>query len=225
VVETTPRVRELHPKWTPCALAAWIKSSAPVRISGWMIGPNLDAQAKQDYTQTKLGSSSGWGMFNKTTGLYALMSAPVLMWALLYVPDFASVEWPDRFSFGYDISNAIVQSIVYAAPLISGDISVFGEITPVLFAGAIIALLPPSKDRVAVPAVVLAGLAYVAYIHLGYFFSTGAGFDILSATYPDTGAHPDIHEAQKVVLSLVSNVRTTSLVILGTIYGLRVRES
>jgi hypothetical protein len=35
VVETTPRVREFHPKWTPSALAAWIKSSAPVRISGW----------------------------------------------------------------------------------------------------------------------------------------------------------------------------------------------
>jgi hypothetical protein len=40
VVETTPRVREFHPKWTPSALAPWIKSSAPVRISGWtMLDP------------------------------------------------------------------------------------------------------------------------------------------------------------------------------------------
>jgi hypothetical protein len=40
VVETTPRVRESHPKWTPSALAPWIKSSAPVRISGWtMLDP------------------------------------------------------------------------------------------------------------------------------------------------------------------------------------------
>jgi hypothetical protein len=40
VVETTPRVRELHVKWTPNALAPWIKSSAPVRISGWtMLDP------------------------------------------------------------------------------------------------------------------------------------------------------------------------------------------
>jgi len=40
VVETTPRVRELHVKWTPSALAPWVKSSAPVRISGWtMLDP------------------------------------------------------------------------------------------------------------------------------------------------------------------------------------------
>jgi hypothetical protein len=35
VVETTPRVRKTHPKWTPSNLAPWVNSSAPVRISGW----------------------------------------------------------------------------------------------------------------------------------------------------------------------------------------------
>ncbi len=35
VVETTPRVRKLHPKWTPARLAPWVSSDAPVRISGW----------------------------------------------------------------------------------------------------------------------------------------------------------------------------------------------
>jgi hypothetical protein len=37
VVETTPRVRKLHPSWTPHALAAWLNSDAPVRISGWTL--------------------------------------------------------------------------------------------------------------------------------------------------------------------------------------------
>ncbi len=37
VVETTPRVRKLHPKWTPQALAPWVNSDAPVRISGWTL--------------------------------------------------------------------------------------------------------------------------------------------------------------------------------------------
>jgi hypothetical protein len=37
VVETTPRVRELHVKWTPSALVPWVNSSAPVRISGWTL--------------------------------------------------------------------------------------------------------------------------------------------------------------------------------------------
>jgi len=40
VVETTPRVRKTHPKWTPSNLSPWVNSSAPVRISGWtMIDP------------------------------------------------------------------------------------------------------------------------------------------------------------------------------------------
>ena len=37
VVETTPRVRQTHPKWTQGNLAAWVKSDQPVRISGWSL--------------------------------------------------------------------------------------------------------------------------------------------------------------------------------------------
>jgi uncharacterized protein YraI len=40
VVETTPRVRQLHPNWTATALAPWVNSSSPVRIGGWtMLDP------------------------------------------------------------------------------------------------------------------------------------------------------------------------------------------
>jgi hypothetical protein len=40
VVETTPRVRNNHPTWTPQALRPWVNSDAPVRISGWtMLDP------------------------------------------------------------------------------------------------------------------------------------------------------------------------------------------
>jgi hypothetical protein len=40
VVETTPRVRESHQNWTPGNLSPWVKSTAPVRISGWaMLDP------------------------------------------------------------------------------------------------------------------------------------------------------------------------------------------
>ena len=34
VVETTPRVRQQHPKWTPDALARWVNTDLPVRIRG-----------------------------------------------------------------------------------------------------------------------------------------------------------------------------------------------
>jgi hypothetical protein len=44
VVETTPRVRETHPKWTPQILAPWVLSAQPVRISGWtMLDPEHEA--------------------------------------------------------------------------------------------------------------------------------------------------------------------------------------
>jgi hypothetical protein len=40
VVETTPRVRQLHPNWTAAVLAPWVNSGSPVRISGWtMLDP------------------------------------------------------------------------------------------------------------------------------------------------------------------------------------------
>jgi hypothetical protein len=37
VVETTPRVRQFHPKWAPDALRPWVDADQPVRISGWLM--------------------------------------------------------------------------------------------------------------------------------------------------------------------------------------------
>ena len=37
VVETTPRVRQMHARWTPNGLAPWVSSANPVRISGWTL--------------------------------------------------------------------------------------------------------------------------------------------------------------------------------------------
>ncbi len=37
VVETTPRVRVSHAKWTPGRLEPWVNSQLPVRISGWLM--------------------------------------------------------------------------------------------------------------------------------------------------------------------------------------------
>jgi hypothetical protein len=37
VVETTPRVRRKHKKWTEDNLAPWLDSDQPVRISGWLL--------------------------------------------------------------------------------------------------------------------------------------------------------------------------------------------
>lgn len=37
VVETTPRIRVNHPKWTVTRLRPWVDASDPVRISGWLL--------------------------------------------------------------------------------------------------------------------------------------------------------------------------------------------
>lgn len=48
VVETTPRVRKSHPKWTTTNLAPWVNSQSPVRISGWtLFDPEHRAQLGQ----------------------------------------------------------------------------------------------------------------------------------------------------------------------------------
>jgi hypothetical protein len=37
VVETTPRVRVNHRKWTVARLQPWVDSMDPVRVSGWLM--------------------------------------------------------------------------------------------------------------------------------------------------------------------------------------------
>jgi hypothetical protein len=37
VIETTPRIKVHHPKWTPQRLAPWVDSDLPVRVSGWVL--------------------------------------------------------------------------------------------------------------------------------------------------------------------------------------------
>ena len=48
VVETTPRIRKEHPKWTTANLSPWVNSNSPVRISGWtLLDPEHAAQIGQ----------------------------------------------------------------------------------------------------------------------------------------------------------------------------------
>ncbi len=79
VVETTPRVRLNHPKWTVDALKDWVNGDAPVRISGWLMfdpdhppmmfdpsHPNLPKKYRQTLweihpiTKIEVWKSGGW---------------------------------------------------------------------------------------------------------------------------------------------------------------------
>ena len=37
VIETTPRIRVNHPNWTTTNLQPWVKSTDPIRVSGWLM--------------------------------------------------------------------------------------------------------------------------------------------------------------------------------------------
>ena len=52
VVETTPRIRKKHPKWTPARLKDWVDSDQPVRISGWTFLDTEHRNHLNKYRQT-----------------------------------------------------------------------------------------------------------------------------------------------------------------------------
>jgi hypothetical protein len=52
VVETTPRFRKKHPKWTPSRLKDWVDSDQPVRISGWTFLDTEHRNHLKKYRQT-----------------------------------------------------------------------------------------------------------------------------------------------------------------------------
>jgi hypothetical protein len=52
VVETTPRIRKKHPKWTAARLKDWVDSDQPVRISGWTFLDTEHRNHLKKYRQT-----------------------------------------------------------------------------------------------------------------------------------------------------------------------------
>jgi hypothetical protein len=117
-----------------------------------------------------------------------------------------------------EISSAIVYSIVTASPLVGGDISIFGEVTPIILAGGIIALLPNSEHGSNMFAFAEAVLIYALFIQLSVFFSTGEGVALLSNNWPD------IAGPKKTILGIVSNIRIMSIVVAASILGFKVKS-
>jgi hypothetical protein len=161
---------------------------------------------------------SAWGSAGKKYISYGLLSIPIIAWAMLVLPNYATIFLPDTFPNAYILSTVVVKAIVTVSPLVIGDISIFGEITPIILAGAIITLLPGTRGTPNAPAVVLALIAYFMFLHLSIYFSSGAGTALLSADFDD------IQGPQKTVLTLVSNIRVMAIVIAGTIVGFSVKS-
>lgn len=93
----------------------------------------------------------------------------------------------------------------------------FGEVTPMLLAGAIIALIPKRQSGIDLVAVGLALLSYVLFIHLSVYFTSGPGLAILNADWND------IEGPQKIILKLISNVRVMSIVVAAAILGFNIK--
>src|SRR5262245_20373053 len=124
---------------------------------------------------------------SRSLASYGLLSLPILIWCLVVLPNHIG-DWAD-------VSINIVYGTVSVFQLVAGDISIFGEITPFFLATAIIALIPPSKNQVNIPAVLLASAGYVSFLHLNFYFTSGEGVGLLNAI--DWPNH-NITEPQKV---------------------------
>jgi hypothetical protein len=147
----------------------------------------------------------------RVMAFYAFLVLPIALWALLVLPVYlANIP---------DLASAIVYAVVAVSPIVGGDVSIFGEITPVILAGAIIALMPSSKGDIKISAIILAVIAYVLFIQLTVFFSSGRGVAILSATWDE------ISQPQKIILGLISNIRVMAIVVAASILGFKVKAS
>jgi hypothetical protein len=150
----------------------------------------------------------------RTIVFYALLSIPIVIWVIFVLPNSVVTFFPNA----YLISTAAVQAAVSASPLIAGDISIFGELSPIILAGSIIALLPDSHGRLNVYALAVALVGYLMFLHLSIYFSTGGGAGLISSA-----DFHDIQRARETLLALVSNVRIMIIVVAGAIIGINVK--
>jgi hypothetical protein len=150
----------------------------------------------------------------RTIGFYALLSIPIVIWAIFVLPNSVVSFFPNA----YLISRTAVQAVVSASPLVAGDISLFGEFSPIILAGSIIALIPDSHGRLNVYALAVALVGYLLLLYLSVYFSTGAGAGLIASA-----DFHDIQRARETLLSLVSNVRIMIVVVGGAIIGINVK--
>jgi hypothetical protein len=135
---------------------------------------------------------------------------PILAWILIVLPNFF-------YESGVGISATLLSAAVGLSPVVGSDLSIFGEVTPVILAGSIIALMPKSEE-VKYLAVGLAFISYLLFIHLSFFFSSGAGIGLIAANFDPIDA------PQKVILNLVSNVRVMAIVVAASILGFKIKS-
>jgi hypothetical protein len=142
---------------------------------------------------------------------YLLLCIPILAWA--------SVVLPTYFLNTLDIAVGLVYAIVTVSPVVGGDFSIFGELTPIVLAGSIIALMPKSQNEINYFAVLLAIVSYLLFIHLSVFFSSGPGVGLLSVNWNQ------IAGPQKTILNLVSNVRVMAIIVGASLLGFKVKST
>jgi hypothetical protein len=146
----------------------------------------------------------------RTPGFYFLLLVPIFVWTLVVVPNYYSS------SNLADFSATVVAFAVAISPVVGGDVSLFGEVTPIVLAGSIIILMPQST-KINYVAAGLALISYFLFLHLSVYFSSGPGVGLLSERFDDIAA------PQKVILTLVSNVRVMAIVVCAAILGINVK--
>jgi hypothetical protein len=141
---------------------------------------------------------------------YGILFVPIAVYLVFVVPSLVS-EW-------YYVSQWALNLCLKVSPILGGDLSVFGEVTPVVLAASIIGLMPGGDDKARYIAILLCVIIYAMYLHLSLFFLNGPGAAILSSVTSD------ITVARKVIVTLISNVRIMSIVVAASILGFKIKN-
>lgn len=140
---------------------------------------------------------------------YFALMLPIVAYILIVVPS--------AFDETHIISQGVLDIILRISPILGSDLSIFGEVTPFLLAGSIIALMPIDDEKSKTAAVIICFVIYLLYIHLSLYFSSGVGAGILASIASN------VEIAKKSIISIVSNVRTMSVVVAASILGFKLK--
>jgi hypothetical protein len=146
----------------------------------------------------------------RTFGFYGLLGLPIIAWVVGVI----------LFNVNYSALSSLLFTIVTVSPIVAGDISLVGEITPIALALSLIALAPTSRREINIVPIATALLIYVLYLHLTVFFSSPPGRALIRNKWSGDQAV----ESTKIVLTLLSNIRIAAVVIAASLIGFRIKN-
>lgn len=142
---------------------------------------------------------------------YGALSIPIVLCALIVVPHYVL--------FNDDLPGTLIRWAVQVSPVVTGDLSLFNEITPAIIAAGMIAFMPADSKQLRHSAIFIAFCGYLSFIFLSIFLS-GPGDALLQQNWDGQ----ELVNARSTILKFVSNVRLAALATAGSMLGFKLKS-